>query len=664
LTEDLDKDLMLDMFIFETLELVEQLEQLILDGEKVNGLESSIDEIFRIMHTIKGSASMMLFNNIASVAHSIEDIFYCLREEKPRDVDFSKLTDIVLESIDFIKGEVTKIQSGNTSDDDAPELIETIKTFMSSLKISHREELCEDHLKQTDAHKGNQYQAIIFFEDDCEMENMRAFMVIQNLMEIGDIIQSIPEDDIEDSNSCEFIKKFGFTVTFICDYSLEEVRNRLLQTPFLKDLQLDLVEQDKKENPINNSKEIILDESVKKSTDKNKIEKNSMPAKQSLINVSVAKIDKLMDLVGEIVVSEAMVIQNPELKGLHLESFHKAARQLQKITNELQDVVMSIRMFPLTMTFQKMNRIVRDMSHKLQKEVELELIGEQTEVDKNIIEYISDPLMHLIRNAIDHGIETKSERAEKGKSEKGKITLEAKSEGGYVWITIKDDGKGLDPENILVKARENRLINNNEKELTDKEIYSLIFLPGFSTKEQVTEFSGRGVGMDVVSKNIESIGGKIFIDSTLGSGTTVLIKIPLTLAIIDGMIIRVGNSRYIIPTISIKESFRVKQQDILMDTSENEMIMIRGECYPILRLHELYKVKTDVIDLHKGITIMVENDSKSTCIFADELLGEQQVVVKPLPKYIKKVRGIAGCTLLGDGGIGLILDILGLINRI
>lgn len=254
-----------------------------------------------------------------------------------------------------------------------------------------------------------------------------------------------------------------------------------------------------------------------------------------------------MDMVGELVISEAMVTQNPDLKGLPLDNFNKAARQLQKITSEFQDIVMSIRMVPLAATFQKMNRIVRDMSKKLSKEVKLEIIGEDTEVDKNIIEHISDPLMHIVRNSIDHGLESPEDRKAKGKSEIGTITLEAKNEGGDVFIIINDDGKGLDREKVLARARENGLINRPESDITDKEVFSYIFLPGFSTKSKVTEFSGRGVGMDIVTKNIASVGGNVSIDSIPDAGTTITLKIPLTLAIMDGMTIRVGESTYTIP---------------------------------------------------------------------------------------------------------------------
>jgi two-component system chemotaxis sensor kinase CheA len=369
-----------------------------------------------------------------------------------------------------------------------------------------------------------------------------------------------------------------------------------------------------------------------------------------------------MDLVGELVISEAMVTKNSDISGLQLDNFNKAARQHRKRLSDLQDVVMSIRMVSLAPTLNKMNRIVRDMCKKLNKDAELEIIGQDTEVDKNIIEHIGDPLMHIIRNSMDHGIETSEERIDNGKPGKGKIVIEAKNTGGEVWIIIKDDGKGLNKDKILKKARDHGLIKGKESELTDKEIYSMIFLPGFSTNENVTEFSGRGVGMDVVIREIEKIRGVVTVDSIPGKETTTSIKIPLTLAIVDGMTIKVGNSSFTIPVTSIRQSFIIKKENIINDLDNKEMILIRGECYSILRLHELYDIKTTVENIEDGIVIMVEDQGKAKCIFADKLIGEQQVVIKALPDYIKKVKGVSGCSLLGDATISLILDISEIVN--
>ena len=374
-----------------------------------------------------------------------------------------------------------------------------------------------------------------------------------------------------------------------------------------------------------------------------------------------------MDLVGELVTSESMVVGSPELRGLKLDGFHKAARELRKLTDELQDVVMSIRMVPLSGVFQRMNRIVRDMCKKLEKDVDFITEGGDTEVDKTINEAIGDPFMHMIRNSMDHGIEQPEERLAKGKPAKGRITLAAKNIGGEIVITISDDGQGLDTGILMKKARENGLLTKPESEYTDKEIYGFIMLPGFSTNKEVTEFSGRGVGMDVVRQNLEKVGGSLSIDSKKGEGTTFTIKIPLTLAIVDGMELAVGDSVFTLPISSIKQSFKVSEDhQVILDTDGTEMIMLRGQCYPLIRLHQLFGIPTEVTDLHEGIIMQIENSDKVACIFADELLGEQQVVVKPFPKFLAKYEikqmGISGCTILGDGSISLILDANNLLN--
>jgi len=686
LSEKYSNEPMLEMYIFETSQLLEQLEQAIITCEKANFYsKDAINEIFRFMHTIKGSSAMMLFNNIGALAHSIEDLFYYLREQKPESVDYSTLSDLVLEGVDFIKIELEKIKAGDIPDGEAQQLIDKIREFLLILKSENSSEIeivkplstkkqqyyiAPD--KKIDDTLRNKFRAIIFFKEDCQMENIRAYTVIHSLIDIANDICYIPEDISENDDSVLLIRENGFEIYFSTEASYEEMHQFFMQTIFLKSLDLVQLEKNDKfqqfnttNKPVVEKKEIKVPQ-IELTVQKEQIIKEmSSSSNQTIISVNVDKLDKLMDLVGEMVIAEAMVTQNPEVENLELENFQKAARQLHKITSELQDMVMAIRMVPLSTTFLKMQRIMRDMCKKLGKEVKLDVIGEETEVDKNIIENISDPLMHLIRNAIDHGIEESDERVKKGKEKVGRIILEAKNSGSDVLVIIKDDGKGLKKERILSKARENGILEKNESEMSEKEIYNLILLPGFSTKDNITEFSGRGVGMDVVTKNIEAVGGSVSVDSIEEVGTTITLKIPLTLAIIDGMNIKVGNSRYTIPIITIKESFRPKEGDVISDPDGNEMIMVRGRCYPILRLHQHYKVATKITEFTEGILIMVEQDDKACCLFADELIGQQQVVVKALPGYIKKTKvigGLGGCTLLGDGSISLILDIGGLTN--
>jgi len=623
---------------------------------------------------------MMAFVAVSNLAHSMEDLFYILRNGDNDGINSSYISDLVFEGIDFIKNEVAKARSGSYAEGDPSGLIDNIDAFIHTLKSDGPVHAQKERDFAEPAQKNGMdrdvpqyaYHAILRFEEDCEMENIRAYSVVHHLKDIASAISHVPEDLL--NNDCsEDIRKNGFLIFFRSELDYGRIQEFLSQTIFLKDLSLTELDDEQfarlggGKDPAGN---IVSASNEQSGAEKKPIgsagkEVQLSSGHQNILSVDVTKLDKLMDLVGEMVIAEAMVVQNPDLAGLELEDFQKAAQRLDKITKEIQDMVMSIRMVSLAATFQKMKRIVRDMCKKLEKEAKLVIVGEETEVDKNIIEHISDPLMHLVRNAVDHEIEPVQERLAAGKDRCGTITLEARSAGSDVLITVRDDGKGLDRDRILKKAREKGLLFKPEAEMTDREVYNLILLPGFSTKDDVTEYSGRGVGMDVVANNIEAIGGSVLVDSTPGHGTVITLKIPLTLAIIDGMNIKVGKAIYTLPTIAIRESFRPNAGDTFTDPEGNEMIMVRGECYPILRLHQYYGIHTDITDFTEGIIIMVEHDDRKLCIFADELLGQQQIVVKTLPKYIrnfKKVKGLAGCTLLGDGNISLILDIGGLIN--
>ncbi len=798
---DFSRESMLDMFIYEMNQLVEQLEQLIIQGEQGYSMDD-INEIFRIMHTIKGSAAMMLYDNVSKTAHSAEDLFFFLREENPQDVDYSKLTDLVLECIDFIKNELAKIEAGEDSDGNPTDIITRVKAFLSELKgeapaaeplsetssgtqgepkaseekssvsttpVSSEslrphytakiffeegcemesvraftvlqnlkefitdvttipvdvvsdgaeeiiksdgfvfsfnskktyDELCElinqtIYLKSFELTSGSlkDYKAVLFFEEGCEMENVRAYTVIHNLQEYCTNIKHEPEDIIDES-ATEVIRKNGFKFTFSTSKSYEEVSKELYNTVFLKALDIEEISADVKEEETKESAEKPVDAALKtteakKETEisKSSVEKPAAEAKvapkapqkassssqsqqapkkqaptQHMISVNIGKLDQLLNLMGELVIAEAMTTQNSDLEGLELESFNKSARQLRKIINDVQDTVMSMRMVSLSTTFFKMHRIVRDMCKNLGKDVQLEVVGEETEVDKNIIEHLSDPLMHIIRNSVDHGIEMPEERIAAGKPEKGTVLLEAKNSGGDVLIIVKDDGQGLDKEKILNKARENGLLKKPENEYTDREIHQFIFHPGLSTNDKVTSYSGRGVGMDVVMNNIETVGGTISVESEQGEGTTNILKIPLTLAIVEGMLIKMGGVKYTIPISSIQETIKAKNENIFTDPDGNEMLTLRGEVYNIVRLYDFFGAETEITNIEDGVLIMLENEGQMICLFVDELIGEQQVVVKSMPRYIKKVKGIGGCTLLGNGDISLIIDVAGFFDK-
>ncbi|MCI8372669.1 MAG: chemotaxis protein CheA [Lachnospiraceae bacterium] len=720
MAEGFNTDDMLEMYLVENEQLLEQLQESVLEQKDADCFdEESINEIFRTMHTIKGSSGIMMFDNITAVSHKLEDIFYFLRESHPENVPHMELVAHVLDVEDFITNEMDKMRNGEPVDGDASELIAELDQFLQMITTGAaeggtepppknvHEEPKQFYIAPVASSASRFYKIYITFFPETEMANVHAYKTVYALKEIAEDLLYSPEDLISDTESAETILHEGFRLLLQAQSTEEEVRSiigvgydikqvdiyeckaeEFLQGFDFGDpgqvMQIDLessvediearkqdsenaagVEEKKPEKPKMAPGDFVIKSKEpgkpkKLAKDRNKTEK------AAFINVSVSKMDELMDLIGELVISESVVLQSPDLKvpGLNLDNFNKAAGQLAKISTDLQNIIMSMRMVPLTNLFQKMNRIVFDVSRKLGKDIEFEMIGETTEVDKNIIEHISDPLMHMVRNAVDHGIETNEERAESGKAEKGKVTLSAKTEAGKVWISVEDNGRGLDRNKIIAKARKQGLLDDGrpEADYKDKEVYQFITLPGFSTNEQVTEYSGRGVGMDVVVQNIQSIGGALDIDSSQGFGSIMSLKIPLTLAIIDGIVMEVGKSSFVLETGVIKSFVRVKEEMMIHEPDGQEYIMIRGECFPVIRLGKWYGMEQYHQSVEDGVMLILQVEDTKVCLFVDSLVGEQEIVVKPIPSYIKKVKGLSGCTQLGDGSIALILDAAGLIE--
>lgn len=384
-------------------------------------------------------------------------------------------------------------------------------------------------------------------------------------------------------------------------------------------------------------------------------------AETTSIRVGVEKVDQLINLVGELVITQAMIEQRiGALDPVHHEALVNSVGQLTRNTRDLQEAVMSIRMMPMDFVFSRYPRMVRDLATKLGKKVELVTVGATTELDKGLIERIIDPLTHLVRNSIDHGVEMPEARRAAGKSEIGRLTLSAAHKGGSIVIEVTDDGAGLNRDKLLAKARSNGL--NVSDSMPDNEVYQLIFAPGFSTAEVVTDVSGRGVGMDVVKRNISAMNGSIDIRSALGYGTTITIALPLTLAILDGMSVALGSNVYVIPLNLIVETLQPRPQDIKSVTGEGRMVQVRGEYLPVIALHALFGHETDITDPTQGVLVLIEADGKKSALFVDRLVGQQQVVIKSLETNYRKVRGVSGATIMGDGSVALILDVPAIIQ--
>ncbi|MDY7030460.1 MAG: chemotaxis protein CheA [Thermodesulfobacteriota bacterium] len=440
------------------------------------------------------------------------------------------------------------------------------------------------------------------------------------------------------------------------------VKKGVLQTDDLeKGLDRQRIEPDKKIG------EILLEESKVESKDViSALREQKKFNKQHIdlqVKVDTKKLDNLVDLTGELVIAQSMLKQNKWILAGNDQELYHNLNQLNQITTSLQRTAMSMRMIPIKNTFQKMVRLVRDLSKNSGKEVRLLMSGEDTEIDRNVVEELYEPMVHMIRNAVDHGIENPDERKRIGKERAGTIHLQAYHRGGNIVIEIDDDGRGLDKERIVQKAKSSSLITDESK-LTDTEIYNLIFEPGFSTAEKVTDVSGRGVGMDVVKKGIEKLRGRVEINSKPGYGSTFAIRLPLTLAIIEGMLVRVGRERYIIPALAIVESFRPERNQYSTVSDKGEMILSRGNLIPLVRLDCLFGVRGDFKNPWEGLVVVVEHENGRICLLLDELLGKEEVVIKSLGESMKNIMGITGGAIMGDGRVGLIMDIAGIFDLI
>jgi two-component system chemotaxis sensor kinase CheA len=382
----------------------------------------------------------------------------------------------------------------------------------------------------------------------------------------------------------------------------------------------------------------------------------------SSIRVSIEKIDELLNTVGELVITQSMLGQlGTKFEGADAEQLRSGLQQLERNVRELQESVMRVRMLPISFVFSRFPRMVRDLSNRLGKDIELKMTGENTELDKTVMEKIGDPLIHLVRNSIDHGIEKPDVRAAAGKPATGTVHLDAYHKGGNITIEVKDDGGGMNKERILAKARERGLVGANDV-LSDDQIHDLIFVPGFSTAETTTDVSGRGVGMDVVRRNVKELGGSIEVRATPGKGSRFIITLPLTLAIVDGQSVSVGGENYIVPLTQIIESMQLKPNMVNLVAGRGEVFKFREEYLPIIRLHQLFGAKPRTTELTEGLLMVVEGDGRKVGLFVDDLLGQQQVVIKSLETNYRRVDGVSGATILGDGSVALILDIPGIIR--
>lgn len=691
---------MLEAYLFEMHSLLEQLDDLVLAAEEAHTFsQDDVNEIFRIMHTIKGSSAMMEFNSLMTIAHRIEDLFFVIRE-KTMDAISDELKpemfDLIFQSIDFFREEIEKVETNQPLSTSIDTFLDKINSFSAKISGEGGEEEADEEAvpvagtaptaeEAAFASAEFPYGLHIYFDEGVGMENLRAMMLVNSVRDYCEESQFdyYPPDVQMNPETANFIIDNGFYIRFRTAGDREEaipavkdngaVRNWQVfdapeaapapaAKPAPKAEPAPVVEAPVAVAPepaIVEEPQIVAPQAAAPAAQQSAAKQAHV--KESLISVSLSKLDSLMAVISEIVITEAQVTASPDLKGLKLDNFTKAARQLRSLTDNLQDVGLSLRMVPVSATFQKMKRIVRDMSKKLKKETNLILVGEDTEVDKTVVDSISDPIMHIVRNSMDHGIESdRADRIAAGKDPVGKIILSARQTGGEVIIEVNDDGQGVDDDAVLNKAIRQGLAQPGV-EYSHKDILNFLLMPGFSTNTEVTEYSGRGVGMDVVKSNVESVGGTVTITSERGKGMTTTLRIPLNMSIMDGMEVSVGDSIFTVPISDIQQIFKVSDINIIQDATHGEMVKIVDNFYSIVRAKEFYQLNGGTDNLDEGVLLWVESGDNSFCLFVDELIGEQQVVVKPLPDYVNnygiKDYGVSGCTILGDGSISIILDV-------
>lgn len=669
-------------FLEESFEGLELMESSLLNLE--HGDDETINSIFRAAHSIKGGAGTFGFNNVTEFTHLVETLLDEMRDGR-RDISQDDV-ELLLGSVDCMRLLIeairdeseydnTKIvetsellaktlarQSNENSEDKPPKIPEAVSDPTTNIISWQIEFIPEHHLVQT----GN--DPLLLFKALADLGEVSLEACTKNLPALNDIDAeelylswTLTLQSEADEND---IKEIFEWVEDECELVISKNENIMEEDSLLAD---SLITEciDEPEITAENNKDAVENKTDKAQEPslKTNTEKPSTKAKNDLgsIRVGVDKVDSLINLVGELVITQSMLSELGNDFNLEkVERLNSGLEQLLQNTKELQESVMRIRMLPISFAFNRFPRLVHDLSKKTGKDIELILKGEQTELDKTVMEQIGDPLVHLVRNAVDHGIESAEVRLANGKPEKGTILLDAYHQGGSIVIEIKDDGGGINRQAVFNKALEKGIVDGNTT-LTDNQVFDLLFEPGFSTAKEVSDISGRGVGMDVVKKNIQSLGGRIQVESEQGKGSTFRVNLPLTLAILDGQLVKVGTETYIIPLITIVESLQPQKELINRVSGDMVLYRLREDNVPVLKVFQLFDIPCEFENIESSLLVVVEADGQKVGLMVDDLLAQQQVVIKSLNDNYQQVEGISGATILGDGSVAMILDIPGII---
>ncbi|NLJ79164.1 MAG: chemotaxis protein CheA [Tissierellia bacterium] len=661
---DLDLNQYMGIFVEDAREHLQDMNEALLALERDIDNIDIVNEIFRVAHTLKGMAGTMGFEDISNLTHEMENVLHGIRsnlivlDEDTIDIIFESF-DALDHAIDFIAA------NGREGEEDYKDLIDRLRSISFKTKPDSTHDELHDKLDSMDGYtlrilneariEGlSSYRLDIILDANCMLKAARAFIIFNALDDMGEIISSNPPvEDIED-------EKFDlkFTIIFISQLNHSRIMDELNAISEIESISLEEICVEDILANIGELDDMTIDSGgmgkVSSRDDKESRTTDNRGIVGKTVRVDIDRLDNLMNLVSELIIIKTRMDELSQSSDT--DKMGETIEYLERITTNIHDAVMKVRMVPIERVFNRFPRMVRDLSRELEKKIELQMTGKETEVDRTVIDEIGEPLIHIIRNSIDHGIEDPEERIKHGKSEKGNIGLNAYADGNHVIIEAIDDGRGLDSDRIKEEAIQKGIIDAQEAELlTREESISLLFTPGFSTANEVSGVSGRGVGLDVVKNKIESINGSIELDSQLYRGTKFTIRLPLTLAIIQALLVKLDDEIYAIPLGSITEIIRTTEEDI-KNVYDQEVILYRGRTIPIIKLNRILGLDEGE-EMEERVVVIARKGEKQAALLVDDLIGQQEIVIKPLGKYLSNIDYLSGATILGNGNISLILDV-------
>ncbi|MGG6432036.1 chemotaxis protein CheW [Anoxybacillus sp. D401a] len=686
----MDMSQYLEVFIDESKEHLQTINEQLLELEKNPDDVSIVNEIFRSAHTLKGMSATMGFEDLANLTHQMENVLDGIRNGKIAVTP--ELLDVIFRAVDDLEAMVVSIAEGGDGKRDVTAVVAQLKQIekgevvVAPQKRNAIQEQTYDEfeytiLKQSAEQGFHSYEVSVKLRSDCLLKAARVFMIFEVIEQIGEVIKSVPAVEMLEAEQFDD----QFVVTVVTKVSQDELQKRIMKVSEVEEVNVQPVDLHRSENTVEQKEERkeeqkeerkeeqkeerkeeqkeetkVAEQTVEKKQEAQEEKQTGKQVSNKTIRVNIERLDILMNLFEELVIDRGRLEQisrelnNPEL--------HETVERMSRISGDLQNIILNMRMVPVETVFNRFPRMVRQLARDLGKKINLEIIGAETELDRTVIDEIGDPLVHLLRNAIDHGIETPDVRRAKGKPEEGTVKLKAYHSGNHVFIEIEDDGAGISREKVLKKAISKGIISEqNAANLTDKQVYELIFASGFSTADKVSDISGRGVGLDVVKSTIESLGGSVSIDSEEGVGSVFSIQLPLTLSIISVMLVEIQKEKYAIPLSSIIETAIVKKEDIL-HAHNQKVIDFRGKVVPLLFLKDIFEVPVVKEEDDFLSVVMVRKGEKMAGLVVDSFIGQQEVVLKSLGNYLTSVFAISGATILGDGQVALIIDCNALIK--